>query len=319
MITADGGGLIQAGDRSGGIARHGGIALTCQGEIEGIRTVPIAAIQHFFDMEQVFGYRRVRLCVVGVYKLGFSVFGVGIAVSNRGFQLIAFGIQRNLDGGGDIRGLGHTTGGGILLADGVGVSTRLFVGDCTEIGGRFVLGCRCGCAAGSGHRGSALRRKGKGEFFAILPVTAGNALAYTQLGRGFTCKGVGEGHILGGYCVPLIAIPLIVGGRDGQGLLFRTLGRNHGLNQVLFLAVSNISRIIILFGKQVIIGLTIVICQRVGNITKGNLTSRIVDGVCRVARHGDVGVAGQLIVAFVYRCRFEFEVELTVGQSHRIA
>lgn len=246
-------------------------------------------------MEQVFGYNRVRLCVVGVYKLSFSVFSVGIAVINRGFQLIAFGIQRNCDGGGDIRGIGHTTGGGILLADGVGVSTHLCVGDCTEIGGWFVLGCRCGCAVASGHRGTVLRRKGKGEFFAILPVTAGNALDYTQRGRGFTCKGVGEGYILGGYwggyCVQLIAIPLIVGGRDGQGLRFRTLGRNHGFNQILFFAVSNISLIIILFGKQVIIGLTLVMFQRIGNITKGNLTNRIVDGVCCVARHRDVGVA----------------------------
>ena len=114
-------------------------------------------------------------------------------------------------------------------------------------------------------------------------------------------------------------IPLIVGGRDGQGLRFRTLGRNLGFNQILFLAVSNISLIIIYFGKQVIIGLTMVTFQRIGNITKGNLTSRIVDGVCCVARHRDVGVAGQLCVGFVYRCSFEFEVELTVGQSHRIA
>ena len=316
LITADGGGLIQAVDRSGGIARHGGIALTRQGETEGIRIVPSAAIQHFFDMEQVFGYNRVRLCVVGVYKLGFFVFG--IAVSNRGFQLIAFGIQRNRDGGGDIRGIGHTIGGDTRLFDGVGVSTRLFVGDCTEIGGRCVFCCRCRCAVASGHRGIVVRRKGKGKSFAILPVTAGNALAYTQRGLGCTCKGVGEGYISGGYFVPLIAIPLIVGGRDGQGLRFRTIGRNLGFNQILFLAVSNISLIIIYFGKQVIIGLTMVICQRVGNITKGNLTNRIVNGVCCVARHRDVGVAGQLCVGFVYRCSFEYEVELTVGQSHRI-
>ena len=317
LITADGGGLIQAVDRSGGIARHGGIALTRQGETEGIRIVPSAAIQHFFDMEQVFGYNRVRLCVVGVYKLGFFVFG--IAVSNRGFQLIAFGIQRNRDGGGDICGIGHTIGGDTRLFDDVGVNTRLFVGDCTEIGGRCVFCCRCRCAVASGHRGIVLRRKGKGEFFAILPVTAGNALAYTQRGLGFTCKGVSEGYISGGYWVPLIAIPLIVGGRDGQWLRFRTLGRNHDFNQILFLAVSNISLIIIYFGKQVIIGLTMVISQRIGNITKGNLTNRIVNGVCCVARHRDVGVAGQLCVGFVYRCSFEFEVELTVGQSHRIA
>ena len=316
LITADGGGFIQAVDRSGGIARHGGIALTCQGEIEGIRIVPSAAIQLFFDMEQVFGYRRVRLCVVGVYKLGFFVFG--IAVNNRGFQPIS-SIQRNRDGGGDIRGIGHTIGGVTRLFDGVGVSTRLFVGDCTEIGGRCVFCCRCGFAAGSGHRGIVVRRKGKGEFFAILPVTAGNALAYTQRGHGCTCKGVGEGYISGGYFVPPIAIPLIVCGRDGQGLRFRTIGRNHGFNQILFLAVSNISLIIIYFGKQVIIGLTMVTFQRIGNITKGNLTNRIVDGVCCVARHRDVGVAGQLCVGFVYRCSFEFEVELTVGQSHRIA
>ena len=197
LITADGGGFIQAVDRSGGIARHGGIALTCQGEIEGIRIVPSAAIQHFFDMEQVFGYNRVRLCVVGVYKLGFFFFG--IAVSNRGFQLIAFGIQRNRDGGGDTRGIGHTIGGGTRLFDGVGVNTRLFVGDCTEIGGRCVFCCRCGFAAGSGHRGIVVRRKGKGKSFAILPVTAGNALAYTQRGLGCTCKFVGEGYIIGGY------------------------------------------------------------------------------------------------------------------------
>ena len=316
LITADGGGFIQAVDRSGGIARHGGIALTCQGEIEGIRIVPSAAIQLFFDMEQVFGYNRVRLCVVGVYKLGFFVFG--IAVNNRGFQPIS-SIQRNRDGGGDIRGIGHTFGGVTRLFDGVGVSTRLFVGDCTEIGGRCVFCCRCGFAAGSGHRGIVVRRKGKGEFFAILPVTAGNALAYTQRGLGCTCKGVGEGYISGGYFVPPIAIPLIVCGRDGQGLRFRTIGRNLGFNQILFLAVSNISLIIIYFGKQVIIGLTMVTFQRIGNITKGNLTNRIVDGVCCVARHRDVGVAGQLCVGFVYHCSFEFEVELTVGQSHRIA
>ena len=114
-------------------------------------------------------------------------------------------------------------------------------------------------------------------------------------------------------------IPLIVGGRDGQGLRFRTIGRNLGFNQILFFTVSNISLIIIYFGKQVIIGLTMVTFQRIGNITKGNLTNRIVDGVCCVARHRDVGVAGQLCVGFVYRCSFEFEVELTVGQSHRIA
>ncbi len=318
LITADGGGSIQAGDRSGGIARHGGIALTRQGETEGIRIVPSAAIQHFFDMEQVFGYNRVRLCVVGVYKLGFFVFG--IAVSNRGFQLIAFGIQRNRDGGGDIRGIGHTIGGDTRLFDGVGVSTRLFVGDCTEIGGRCGFGYRCRCAVASGHRGIVVRRKGKGKSFAILPVTAGNALSYTQRGHGCTFKCVGEGYyISGGYFFPLIAIPLIVGGRDGQGLRFRTIGRNLGFNQILFLAVINISLIIIYFGKQVIIGLTMVICQRVGNITKGNLTNRIVNGVCCVARHRDVGVAGQLCVGFVYRCSFEFEVELTVGQSHRIA
>ena len=316
LITADGGGSIQAGDRSGGIARHGGIALTRQGETEGIRIVPSAAIQHFFDMEQVFGYNRVRLCVVGVYKLGFFVFG--IAVSNRGFQLIAFGIQRNRDGGGDFCGIGHTIGGDTRLVDGVGVSTRLFVGDCTEIGGRCVFCCRCRCAVASGHRGIVVRRKGKGKSFAILPVTAGNALAYTQRGHGCTCKCVGEGYISGVYFAPLIVIPLIVGGRDGQGLRFRTIGRNHGFNQILFLAVINISLIIILFGKLVIVGLTSVIQQRVGNITKGNLTNRIVDGVCCVARHRDVGVAGQRCVVFVYRCSFEFEVELTVGQSHRI-
>ena len=316
LITADGGGSIQAGDRSGGIARHGGIALTRQGETEGIRIVPSAAIQHFFDMEQVFGYNRVRLCVVGVYKLGFFVFG--IAVSNRSFQPV-FSIQRNRDGGGDIRGIGHTIGGDTRLFDDVGVSTRLFVGDCTEIGGRYGFGCHYGCAVASGHRGIVVRRKGKGKLVVIRPVTTGNALAYTQRGHGCTCKFVGEGYISGGYWVPLIFIPLIVGGRDGQGLRFRTIGRNHGFNQILFLAVSNISLIIIYFGKQVIIGLTMVTFQRIGNITKGNLTNRIVNGVCCVARHRDVGVAGQLCVVFVYRCSFEFEVELTVGQSHRIA
>ena len=316
FITADGGGCIRAVDRSGGFDRHGDIALTCQGEIEGIRIVPIAAIQLFFDLEQFSGFNRVRFCVVGVYKLGFFVFG--IAVTNRGFQLIAFGIQRNLDGGGDIRGIGHTIGGGTRLVDGVGVSTRLCVGDCTEIGGLVVLGCRYGCDVVSGHRGIVFRRKGKGELVVTRPFTAGNALAYTQRGRSFTFKDVGESYILGVYCVPLIAIPLIVGGRDGQGLRFRTLGRNHGFNQILFLAVSNISRITLLFGKLVIVGHTVVFIQRVGNITKGNLTSRIVDGVCRVARHGDAGVAGQQYVVFVYLCSFEFEVELTVGQIHRM-
>ena len=296
-----------------------------QGKVEGIRVVPVAAIQLFFDPEQFFGFWRVRFCVVGVLKLGFAVGVVGIAVSNLGIQFVV-GIQRNLDGGGDIIGIGHAVGGGTCLADGVGVSTRLFVGDCTEIGGLCVFGCLYGGVFG-GHRGIVLWLKGKGELVTLIPATAGNALAYTQRGLGFTCKDVGEGYLIGGYLFPLIVIPLIVGGRDGQDILnikSIILVRNLGFNQILFLAVINISLLIILlFGKQVIIGLTLVICQRIGNIIKGNLTSRIVDGacraVCRVARHGDVVVVGQRYIVFVYRCRFEFEVELTVGQIHRIA
>ena len=213
-----------------------------QGKVEGIRAVPFAALQLFFDMEQFFGGNLVRLCVVGVLKLGFVV-GVGVAVFNiRDFQVVV-GIQRNLDGGGDILGLGHAENIGFVFRNGVGVSTRLFVGDFTEIGGRFAYLCRCGFAARSGHRGIAVVRfKGKGELVTIFPLTASNALAYAQRGRGFACKDVFEGQLVGIYGYPLIFcfIPLIVGGRDGQGVRFITLVRNLSLNQVLLLAVINI-------------------------------------------------------------------------------
>ena len=245
IISAEGGGLIFLVDGSDTVARsrHGGIAHTAQGEGEGIRIVPVAAVQHLCHLEQVFGVGRERMCIVGVYKLGFVVFGVGAAVSNRGFQLVAFGIQRNRDGGGDSLGIGHTIGGGTRLRDGIVVNTRLCVGDWTEIGDLIAFGCRCGCAALiSGHRGTGFCRKFKGERIFTIPVTAGNALAYAQLSRGFTCKFVGEGHICGGYGFPLTALlfPLIVGGRDGQGVLIRSSSRNHNLNQIPLIAVGNI-------------------------------------------------------------------------------
>ena len=322
IVSAEGGGLILLVDGSDTVARsrHGGIAHTAQGEGEGIRIVPVAAAQHLCHLEQVFGVGLVWCCIVGVYKLGFAV-GVGIAVINLGFQLVAFGIQRNRDGGGDSRGIGHTTGGFARLRDGIGVNTRLCVGDFTECGGRSAFGCRCGCIALiSGHRGIALRLKGKGELFVILPVTAGNALAYAQLSRGFTCKFVGEGHICGGYFCPCIAVPLIVGGRDFQQFTcccVCCVSRNLNLNQILLCAVSNSGRIIRHFGKQVIIGIALVlVVQRVGDICKGDLTVLIVDGACRIARHGDASAARQWIVFLVHRCRFELEVELTVSQRH---
>ena len=79
-----------------------------------------------------------------------------------------------------------------------------------------------------------------------------------------------------------------------------------------------------IFGKQVIIGITFVsVGQRVGDRCKGNITIRIVDGArhiaYRIARHGDVGVVIQRLFVFVFRCGFEFELELTVGQGHRFA
>ena len=322
IVSAEGGGLILLVDGSDTVARsrHGGIAHTAQGEGEGIRIVPVAAAQHLCHLEQVFGVGLVWCCIVGVYKLGFAV-GVGIAVINLGFQLVAFGIQRNRDGGGDSRGIGHTTGGFARLRDGIGVNTRLCVGDFTECGGRSAFGCRCGCIALiSGHRGIALRLKGKGELFVILPVTAGNALAYAQLSRGFTCKFVGEGHICGGYFCPCIAVPLIVGGRDFQQFIscFCCVSRNLNLNQILLCAVINSGRTLTRhFGKLVIIDLTIVVVvQRIGDISKGDLTVRLVVGACRVARHGDASVARQFPVLLVHRCRFELEVELTGSQLH---
>ena len=322
IVSAEGGGLILTVDGSGAVAksRHGGIALTAQGEGEGIRIVPVAAVQHLCHLEQVFGVSRERMCIVGVYKLGFAV-GVGIAVSNRGFQLIAFGIQRNRDGGGDSRGIGHTTGGFARLRDGIVVNTRLCVGDFTECGGRSAFGCRCGCAALiSGHRGTGFCRKFKGERIITIPGTAGNALAYAQLSRGFTCKFVGEGHICGGYFCPCIAVPLIVGGRDFQQFIscFCCVSRNLNLNQILLCAVINSGRTLTRhFGKLVIIDLTIVVVvQRIGDIRKGDLTVRIVVGACRVARHGDASVARQFPVLLVHRCRFELEVELTGSQLH---
>ena len=325
IVSAEGGGLILTVDGSGTVAksRHGGIAITAQGEGEGIRIVPVAAVQHLCHLEQVFGVGRERMCIVGVYKLGFVVFGVGAAVSNRGFQLVAFGIQRNRDGGGDILGIGHAIGGGTCFLDRIVVNTRLFVGDFTECGGRSAFGCRCGCIALiSGHRGIALRLKGKGELFAILPVTAGNALAYAQLSRGCTCKFVGEGQFVGVYGFPLgfRCIPPVVGGRDFQQFTcccVCCVSRNLNLNQILLCAVSNSGRIIRHFGKQVIIGIALVlVVQRVGDICKGDLTVLIVDGACRIARHGDASAARQWIVFLVHRCRFELEVELTVSQLH---
>ena len=293
-----------------------------QGKVEGIRVVPVAAIQLFFDPEQFFGFWRVRFCVVGVLKLGFAVGVVGIAVSNLGIQFVV-GIQRNLDGGGDIRGLGHAGNIRFGFRNDVLVLTRLFVGDFTEIGGRFAYLCRCGFAARSGHRGIAVvRRKGKGELVTLFPVTAGNGLAYAQRGFGFTCKLVGEGQVAAGYGFPLIGlfIPLRVGGRDGQGTFCRTIARNNSLNQILLLAVSNSGRITLLFGKQVMIGVTTVCTQRVGDICKGNCAIRIVDGAChtvyRVVRHGGSGIVWLRFSQLV--CGFEFEVELTVGQIHRM-
>ena len=323
LIAADGGSRIQTVDGSGGTGRQGGIALTAQGEGEGIRIVPVAAAQHLCHLEQVFGVGLVWCCIVGVYKLGFAV-GVGIAVINLGFQVVGGGIQRNRDGGGDSRGIGHTTGGFARLRDGIVVNTRLCVGDFTECGGRSAFGCRCGCIALiSGHRGIALRLKGKGELFVILPVTAGNALAYAQLSRGFTCKFVGEGHICGGYGFPLTAVPPIVGRRDFQQFTcccVCCVNRNNNLNQILLCAVSNSVRSIIRhFGKPVIIGIVlVVVVQRIGNRCKGDLTVRIVDGACRVDRHGGV-VARQWRILLVHRCRFELEVELTFSQLHPIA
>ena len=257
LIAADGGSLIQVVDGCGGTGRQGGIALTAQGKVEGIRVVPFAAHQLFFDLEQFFGGNLVRLCVVGVYKIGFVVFGV--AVSNRGIQFVV-GTQRNLDGGGDIRGLGHAEDSRFVFRNGVLVLTRLFVGDFTEIGGRFAFLYRhFGFAARIGHRGTALRRKGKGERIVIVPVTAGNALAYAQLSRGCTFKGVGEGHICGGYGFPLTAVPPIVGRRDFQQFTcccVCCVNRNNNLNQILLCAVSNSVRSIIRhFGKPVIIGI----------------------------------------------------------------
>ena len=324
IVSAEGGGLILLVDGSGTVAksRHGGIALTAQGEGEGIRIVPVAASQHLCHLEQVFGVSRERMCIVGVYKLGFAV-GVGIAVINLGFQVVGGGIQRNRDGGGDILGIGHAIGGGTCFLDGIVVNTRLCVGDCTEIGGLIAFGCRCGCIALiSGHRGIALRLKGKGELFVILPVTAGNALAYAQLSRGCTCKFVGEGQFVGVYGFPLgfRCIPPVVGGRDFQQFTcccVCCVSRNLNLNQILLCAVSNSGRIIRHFGKQVIIGIALVlVVQRVGDICKGDLTVLIVDGACRIARHGDASAARQWIVFLVHRCRFELEVELTVSQLH---
>ena len=319
LIAADGGGHVQLVDSSGGYVRQGGIAITAQGKVEGIRAVPWAAIQLFLDLEQFFGFRRVRLCLVGVYKLGSVVFG--IAVFNiRDFQVVGV-IQRNRDGGGDILGgLGHAGNISVTFRNGVGVSTRLFVGDYTEIGGLIdIVSCYFDCFV-SGHRGTVRCRKGKGERVTLFPVTADNALAYAQLGCGFALKGVGEDQLAAVYGFPLSGffIPLKVGSRDAQGIRFRTLARNHSLNQVLLCAVINIILLIRrIFGKQVIIGpTTVLVGQRVGDICKGNCAIRIVDGAC-LARHGDVGVVMQLCAVFVFRCGFEFEVEPAVGQIHR--
>ena len=214
IVSAEGGGLILLVDGSSTVARsrHGGIVHTAQGEGEGIRVVPSAA-QILFHLEQCAGVGLERLCFVGVYKLGFVVFGS--AVINLGVQVVVF-IQRNRDGGGDILGIGYTVGFGTRLLDGIVVNTRLCVGDWTEIGGLIAFACRYGFAARSGHRGTGFCRKFKGERIIIIPLTAGNALAYAQRGRGCTFKFVGEGHLAGVYFLPLIVDPLIVGGRDGQ-------------------------------------------------------------------------------------------------------
>ena len=277
IVSAEGGGLILTVDGSGTVAksRHGGIALTAQGEGEGIRIVPVAAAQHLCHLEQVFGVGLVWCCIVGVYKLGFAV-GVGIAVINLGFQVVGGGIQRNRDGGGDSRGIGHTTGGFARLRDGIVVNTRLCVGDFTECGGRSAFGCRCGCAALiSGHRGIIFCLKGKGELFVLIPVvTAGNALAYAQLSRGCTCKFVGEGQFVGVYGFPLgfRCIPPVVGGRDFQQFTcccVCCVSRNLNLNQILLCAVSNSGRIIRHFGKQVIIGIVYLVNNKPGGIENG--------------------------------------------------
>ena len=321
IVSAEGGGLIFLVDGSGTVAknRHGGIAHTAQGEGEGIRVVPSAA-QILFHLEQCAGVGLERLCFVGVYKLGFAV-GVGIAVNNLGFQLVAFGIQRNRDGGGDRLGIGHAVGFVTRLLDGIVVNTRLFVGDWTEFGGRCAFLRRCGFAARSGHRGIGFCRKFKGERIITIPVTAGNALAYAQLSRGCTCKFVGECQFVGVYFRPLIVDPLIVGGRDFQQFTcccVCCVSRNNNLNQILLCAVSNSVRSITRhFGKQVIIGMALVLLvQRVGDISKGDLTVLIVDGACRIARHGDVSAARQFLVLLVHRCGFELEVELIGSQLH---
>ena len=207
------------------------------------------------------------------------------------------------------------------LLDGIVVNTRLCVGDWTEIAGLIACGCRYGFAARSGHRGTGFCRKFKGERIIIIPLTAGNALAYAQLSRGCTCKFVGEGHLVGVYFLPLIVDPLIVGGRDFQQFTcccVCCVSRNNNLNQILLCAVINIGLVIIHFGKQVIIGIAMVVSQRVGDRCKGNLAEHIVAGACRVARQGGV-VARQWLVFLVHRCRFELEVELTFSQLHPIA
>ena len=325
IISAEGGGLILLVDGSSTVARsrHGGIAHTAQGEGEVILAVPIAALQLLFYLKQFAGFGLVWRCFVGVYKLGFVVFGVGAAVNNRGLQLIAFGIQHNRDGGGDILGIGHTVGFGTRLLDGIVVNTCLFVGDYTEFGVLFAFGCRCGCAdLISGHRGIIFRLKGKGELFVLIPeVTAGNALAYAQLSRGCTFKFVGEGQLVGVYGFPLVfrCIPPIVGGRDGQRIFIRNGSRNLNLNQILLCAVINIGLMLIHFGKLVIIGIAMVVSQRVGDRCKGNLTEHIVVGAFRVARHRDVGGVSQFLVSLVHRCGFELEVERIGRQAHPIA
>ena len=63
-----------------------------------------------------------------------------------------------------------------------------------------------------------------------------------------------------------------------------------------------------------------VVFQRVGDICKGDLTIRIVDGACRivfrVARHRDVGGVSQFLVLLVHLCGFELEVERIGRQLH---
>ena len=67
------------------------------------------------------------------------------------------------------------------------------------------------------------------------------------------------------------------------------------------------------------IGLAVVIVQRVGDRVKGNCAVSIVDGACNIVRcavrHGGSGIVWQR-GSITIGC-LEFEAELTVGQIHR--